>query len=135
MILSAWRRLVNLFPRSSAGRHRARGPRSTGGFQLRLEAFESRVLPATVFWTNPAGGDWSIPANWSTGQLPGATDDVVIDVPGNVTVTHSMGADTIHSLTAHDNLAVTGGSLGLLTSSRIYNTLSLAGGTLAVPAT
>ena len=52
----------------------------------------------SVSWVNPAGGFWDDPANWSSGQLPGPNDDVVIDVPGNVTITHRQGNDTIKSL-------------------------------------
>jgi hypothetical protein len=43
----------------------------------------------TAFWTNPAGGDWNTPSNWSTGVVPGPNDDVLIDVPdGTVVITH-----------------------------------------------
>ncbi len=43
----------------------------------------------TVFWTNPGDGQWHEPANWSTGQVPGPDDDVVIGVAGAITVTVS----------------------------------------------
>src|SRR6185295_16723985 len=39
-------------------------------------------------WINPAGGFWDVAANWDTGVVPGADDDVLIDVPGNVTITY-----------------------------------------------
>ena len=40
--------------------------------KLYLEPLEDRTLPAVVMWTNPAGGDWGTPTNWSSGAVPGA---------------------------------------------------------------
>jgi len=37
-------------------------------------------------------GDWNNVTNWSSGALPGPNDDVVIDRPGAITVTHSAAA-------------------------------------------
>src|SRR5207253_1704917 len=54
---------------------------------LRLE---DRTLPSTVTWINPGSGDWNTASNWSSGAVPGAADDVVINVPG-ITVTHGAG--------------------------------------------
>ena len=47
---------------------------------LNLE-FELRVNSAVVNWVSDQDGDWSNPANWSTGRVPGAADLVVIDRP------------------------------------------------------
>ncbi len=100
----------------------------------RLETLEARVLPATVNWINPAGGDWDTPGDWSTGVLPGAGDDVVIDLPGQNTfaVTHSANvADTVHSLTSDDGLIVSGGSLSVAAASTVVGGFTLTGGTLS----
>ena len=71
---------------------RSAGPHSRGRrFRPQLMPLEDRTLPAVVMWTNPAGGDWDTPGNWSTGAVPGAADDAVIAVSG-ITVTHSAGA-------------------------------------------
>jgi fibronectin-binding autotransporter adhesin len=103
-----------------------------------VEGLEDRTAPALVTFTNPAGGDWSVASNWSTGALPADADDVVIDQPG-VTVTHEAGADTIKSLTLSDPLALTGGSLALRgpsllspTTSTLHQPLSVSGGSLAL---
>ena len=32
-------------------------------------------------------GLWGVPSNWSTGQIPGNSDDVCITLPGTYTVT------------------------------------------------
>ena len=78
------------------------GPKLTprrASFRPRLEGLEDRAVPATVTWVNPAGGDWDTPANWSTGAVPSAADDVDINVPG-VTITHN--AATTHSVRSAD---------------------------------
>src|SRR5215469_8303453 len=33
---------------------------------------------ASITWTNTAGGDWNLPANWQPNQVPGATDTALI---------------------------------------------------------
>jgi hypothetical protein len=38
-------------------------------------------------WTNVAGGNWSDPANWSDGIVPGPTDTVYVATDGTYTVT------------------------------------------------
>jgi hypothetical protein len=78
----------------------------------RVEVLEDRTAPAVVSFTNHAGGDWSVPGNWSTGSVPTASDDVVINLPG-ITVTHSTGTDIIRTLTLSDPLPVTGGILAI----------------------
>jgi hypothetical protein len=103
-------------------------------FRPRLEVFEDRTLPSTVTWTNPAGGAWEAAGNWSTGALPGPSDDVVIDNlnPG-ATVTHASDTTAIHGLnvfTDQGTLAVTGGSLALATGSSVNDTFALSGGTI-----
>jgi RHS repeat-associated protein len=104
-------------------------PRPRRGARLRLEALEDRVLPALVTWTNPLGGDWSVASNWSSGQLPGASDDVAINTAG-ITVTHSTGTDAINSLTSQANLVLSGGSLALAAASSVSGSLTESGGTL-----
>ena len=78
--------------RTDKARHRRRG-------RIGFEILEDRLTLSTVRWINSAGGDWDKPSNWSTGALPGAGDDVVIDTPG-ITVTRStFASDSIHSNT------------------------------------
>ncbi len=95
--------------------------------KIGLEILEDRLMLSTVHWTNPAGGDWDTPGNWSTGTtLPGPGDDVVIDTPG-ITVTHSSTVDdAIHSLTSQAALSVFGGSLSIAAASTLTK-LNLGG--------
>src|SRR5438876_11550193 len=64
-----------------------------------IEALEDRLVLSTISWISPDSGNWEIGSNWSGGAVPGASDDVIIDVPGNITVTHGTGSDSVHSLT------------------------------------
>jgi len=102
----------------------------------RLECLEDRVTPSAVTWKG-GSGDWGTPSNWSSGSLPGATDDVTIDLPG-ITVTHSSGSDTVRSLTMNDPFNLSGGTLtvtGNVAGGNVLeqngNLFTLSGGTLS----
>jgi hypothetical protein len=43
-------------------------------------------------WINPAGGDWSVAANWSRGAVPGPLDTVTIAQSGTYTVNVDVNA-------------------------------------------
>jgi hypothetical protein len=82
-----------------------------------FEALENRVMLSIVTWTNTSGGDWDTAANWSGGTVPGAGDDVTIDVPGGVAITHSQNViDAIHSLSASDPITLGRGTLSVASS-------------------
>jgi hypothetical protein len=103
--------------------------------RLHIEFLEDRTVPSTVTWVNPSGGDWGTAANWSDGstnRLPGPNDDVVINQPGAVTITHSQNvADAVHSLTAADPLTLSAGSLTVSTTFTDTSAVALGGGTLS----
>ncbi len=46
----------------------------------------------SITWTNFAGGNWSDPANWNPNQVPTATNDVQITVPGTYTIVLDVDA-------------------------------------------
>jgi hypothetical protein len=80
--------------------------------RLLVEVLERRIQPSTVTWTGAGGGDWATASNWSTGKLPGATDNVVIPALGSgAAIMHSTGDDTVASITSSTNLVLTGGNL------------------------
>ncbi len=64
-----------------------------------LLAFPKSLAAAcTVTWTGNAGdGQWTTAANWSSGSLPGANDNVCI--PSGKTVT-LVGSSSISSITS-----------------------------------
>jgi len=95
------------------------------------EALETRTLLAAVSWTGAAGdGQWTTPGNWSTGALPGAADDVTINVAGNPTITLASGTQSIKSLNCSDVLSISGGTLNVATTAQTTTTLGLFGGTI-----
>jgi hypothetical protein len=99
-----------------------------------LEHLEDRLAPATVSWNVDTSGDWNNPANWSTGTVPAASDDVVINRTVPVTVTISSGNQAANSLQASNNetLVVSGGSLTVAASSSAWNVTVSNGASLAV---
>src|SRR5262245_29444997 len=77
-----------------------------------LELLEDRAVPATITWINAAGGAWNVADNWDTHTVPGAADDVMIrDFPGDITITHATGSDSIRSLVNQEAVVLAGGSL------------------------
>ncbi len=129
MTLLPWRALVERkSPASRPGKLRRPGlARRT---RLGMETLEDRCVPATVFWTNPSGGDWDTGANWSTGTKPGVSDDAVIDTTG-ITVAHNQNqTDAVNSLTSRAALTIGIGTLSLASASAITSALTLNNGTL-----
>jgi hypothetical protein len=113
--------------RARLSRKSRRGPRR--GAPLRVRLLEGREVPSAVSWAHPASGDWDTAANWSTGVVPTANDDVTIAFPG-ITVTHNQAiTDSCHSLTdGSATLNFTAGQLNLGASSSIGGNLLLGGG-------
>ena len=90
-----------------------------------------------VSWT---GGTsfWDLATNWSSNPLlPGAADDVLIDVAGVQTVTHRSGTNTISSfaLTGDDFFTLSGGSLTVANAFGSATLTNLSGGTLTLNGT
>ncbi len=75
---------------------------------------------ANITWTNTAGGDWNVPANWQPNQVPGAADMALITTAGsyNVSVTDNESVSNL----------VLGAASGTLT-------LNILGGTFTVNGT
>jgi hypothetical protein len=136
MLSSLLRRFVPWTSRPSQRRRCLnRGPAVY--FRPRLEELETRTAPATVTWTNAAGGTWETASNWSTGALPGPADDVVISgLNFGAVVTHASDNTSIHSLTVSASTGsanMTGGTLTLGSNSTCSIPLSISGGTISGP--
>jgi hypothetical protein len=82
-------------------------------------------LPSTVVTWIAGNGDWDTAANWSSGTVPGAADDVDINVAG-VTITHA--AATAHSV---NSLKVEAGTLTGADALTVNGAFTWTGGTLA----
>src|SRR5262245_2040566 len=102
--------------------------------RLFLERLESRLAPATVNWNVDADGDWNNSANWSTGNVPGATDTAVIDRAVPVTITYAGGSSSVLSLNSNANLVIASGSFQVTGgASEVSGTFSMgAGASLSV---
>jgi len=92
------------------------------------------VLQYSAVWINPNGGDWSDPANWDLGVVPGVGDDVLIDIKDSSgdrpTITYDSGATEVNSVRSLNPLILQGGSLQVDATLEVDNTFTLAGGTL-----
>ncbi len=62
-------------------------------------------------------------------MVPGAGDDVDIDVPG-VTVTISSNVESVNSVTIDDPLVISGGGLTVAADSTVNGGLAMTGGSL-----
>src|SRR5690349_1393702 len=98
-------------------------------------------------WTNTAGGNWSIPGNWSGGVVPGAADNALFTTAGTYTVvlndTRSITdvalnvpTVTVNSFGGNLNL---GGTMSLTAGNWLMGGLNgtpavLTGGTITRPA-
>jgi|GEM_PF-268111 len=70
------------------------------------------VAGNAVSWDG--GGDgvsWNDADNWSADVLPGAADDVVIDVAGTPTIQIGSGVTAVNSLTTAEAIEVVGGTI------------------------
>lgn len=85
-----------------------------------------------VSWSGKSSGNWTNKADWSGGAVPGAGDDVSIDVAG-VTITVSTAGDVCNTLdTDYSTLALTAGSLRVVTSATFDGNYTQSGGLLAL---
>lgn len=96
---------------------------SLGFLSLILTTFRSPA--ATVVWTNTAGGNWNVAANWSPNQLPTVADDVFITNNGTYAVTLNV-ASTNGTLTV-------GGASGTQSLTNTAQTLTVPGAVLFNP--
>ena len=96
-----------------------------------VETLELRQMLSTVNWISATSGSWDTASNWSTDAVPGAGDDVVINVTGATpTVTISSNLESVKSITADDPLAISGGGLTVAAKSTISGGLAMTGGSL-----
>src|SRR5206468_1733711 len=72
---------------------------------------------AEVVWTNVAGGNWNVSANWSPNQVPLASDNAYITNAGTYGVVLNVNANLNH--------IVVGGASGVQTLSNGSPTLTL----------
>jgi hypothetical protein len=110
-------------------------PAATTSLQLTYSSTSATVQESTipftptVFWVG-GSGDWNTATNWSTGVVPGTNDDILINVQGDVLVTHSSGTHISRRLFSQNAIVLSGGSLTISNTVQVNNGLTLSGGTL-----
>jgi len=88
---------------------------------------------AGIQWANAANGNWSDPANWVGGVVPGTTDNVLIGLDGDYTVT--MDVDPTVAFLQLGALTGTQQLLGsAVTTLTVNGTLAITGGGQLFPA-
>jgi len=127
------------FFRSRQSARKSRRSKGCGALRPSFQLLEPRLPLATLTWINPSGGSWDASGNWrdelGINRLPGAEDDVVIDVPGNITITRSSGnSHTIASLVSRETLSISAGTLTIAGDATL-DAISLSGGTLSAAGT
>jgi len=101
-----------------------------------VAALISTASASTINWTNNAGGNWSVAANWSPNQVPGGSDAAMITNAGTYTVTldtsPTVGSLALGGSSGQQTLATAGYTLILNTASAVNGSgvLALDGGTL-----
>ena len=87
---------------------------------------------AHVTWDGGGGEDtsWTNRFNWSGDTLPGAGDDVTIDVAANPTIRIGSGAQAIQSLVSNEALNISGGSLRVAETAQVNGSLAIGNATL-----
>src|SRR5688572_4250126 len=97
-------------------------------------AVVTSLSAATISWDGGGGNNsWQTAANWSGNVLPGANDDVIIDVAGDIAVVHSSGTTSVRSLNCQEGFQLLGGSLTVTAgASTVAGALRLAAGSLTV---
>lgn len=97
---------------------------------------QALTIQPTITWVGNADGFWDDVNNWQdaatgTHRLPGASDDVLIDLAAaNPKVTIRSGTQTVRSLVSAEALTISGGSLILNGNSEISGDLALSNGML-----
>jgi hypothetical protein len=87
---------------------------------------------ADISWKAKSSGAWTVGQDWSSNSVPGASDDVTIDVSG-ITVTISSGAQAVHTLYTYESLlALTGGSLTIGSQGTFEGYYNQSGGDLVL---
>ncbi len=130
--------LYRFLPRTRRAAHRderraKRRPRAA--FRPRFEILEDRFLPTNITWTGGAGTNWSNPANWAGGAVPGAQDTAVFD---NTSGTHNVAVVDVGFTGPIAGLNINptwGGEITIANPLTVTGTFSQAGGTVDGAAT
>ena len=92
---------------------------------------EETTTTAQIHWLNQVSANFNTAADWSTGTVPGASDDVFLDAAGSTdyTVTAST-SETVHSIKLANpaTLAISGGVFTASSVSSNAGTIAIGNG-------
>src|SRR5205807_1965126 len=114
------------------GNHRIRA--AVGNVVARAERLEERQLLTAVSWVGAGGNSsWTTAANWSTGTVPAAGDDVTINAGAGKTITVALANapaanQAINSLTSSSPISFTSGTLAIASTATLDGGMTLIGG-------
>jgi hypothetical protein len=120
------RRLFKAFSPTCRGQRRSLATLSL------VEILEERCLLTPVAWTANTDGFWDVGTNWSTGLVPGPSDDVIIDRGAFNPIITVRDDRQVHSFISRESLVLTSGTLRADAESQIDASTAtlLAGSTL-----
>ncbi|MEM7081919.1 MAG: PKD domain-containing protein [Pseudomonadota bacterium] len=84
--------------------------------------------PVVNRFTNPLGGSWHDPANWSLGIVPDARHSARIEIGAGVLVTYDTGASEVDTLRGDTELSFEGGDLTINGAMQVDAPVTLSGG-------
>ncbi len=84
---------------------------------------------AIINWTNTAGGNWNVAANWDPNQVPGVNDTAVITNSGTYTVTLNV-SETIGNWINSETLAISDSYMYLSGACTNLGTVSVSNATV-----
>lgn len=104
-----------------------------GDLVIEFDVFDS---PFTKFWISAISGEWTDPANWTGGTVPGPSDLVFIDVPDlDATVTISSTSASAAEIESNEPIVVQNATLTVLGEIRSFGGLQFQNGANLVAAT
>ncbi len=96
--------------------------------RLTIDGLEARTLLSAVSWTGKGDGtSWTDASNWSDDAVPGASDNVTINLSGNPTIAITSGSQSVNSISSTDLISISGGSLSVAANSTLGG-LTMTGG-------
>ena len=105
------------------------GDEPTVAAAIAISDFEA--IGETISWTGEGDGLWTDPVNWSAGRVPSRFDDVVIDHPGEVTISIEGARIDVNSISSRESLNIAAGSsLVVFDDSLVEGSLTLGVGSL-----
>ncbi len=101
------------------------------GLTIAITTGGSIVCPTgfSVCWIGTSDGSWNDTAQWNTGAVPTATDDVYVAAPGSITITAANGG-AVNRLVSEESFLLAGGTFLLNGASSVGQTLAITGGIL-----